>query len=144
MAQIEINDSRINTGIPSYIVLNKNNEADRLGIYETGSGEYTFVKVRAVSISEDYGEINYFNIEDELIAKVIVDGINQKFTFYKENGMNMRLACGQATADCIEEVYTDWGWWSVGAIVGSILNPGVGVGIAGLCALEMCAGDGKV
>lgn len=47
--------------------------------------------------------------------------------------------CGQQTIDCVNGLYTQLGWYSVGLTLASLFDPLVGAGAIGGCALGCLA-----
>ena len=85
--------------------------------------------------------LKYFDLDEGLITTIN----NYNLSTYSISTVSGNYmissslrACGQATANCIADVYVNHGWLSVWAQVQSFLIPETGVAIAGVCAIHSC------
>ena len=93
---------------------------------------------QTVRHSDDKLTINYLNSANDLIFAVNLDNTNQTMDFeypYFDNG---RIACGQATMDCLGDAYTNHGWISVWATVQTAFIPATAAALATACAAKNC------
>lgn len=91
--------------------------------------------------------LKYFDLDQGRILTVN-NYNNSTVTFQNTTGSYMNLnpeftanrvaGCGQATMDCVTDVYSNHGWGSVWATVQSIFIPATGAAIVGACAVKNC------
>lgn len=95
--------------------------------------------VKTEKVNENISKISYFNESNQLIFAVALDKAKEKMEFTNSPSTGATSGkCGQATADCMSDTYTQKGWFSVVAVVASAFLPSTAVGIAAGCAAKHC------
>lgn len=83
--------------------------------------------------------ISYFDSYMNPLVSIELDNGGQVIrTTKNSDNLNGRIECGQETADCIDHVYTQMGWWSVAIIIETAFIPATAVVVAGVCAVGNC------
>lgn len=113
-----------------------------LGFIAIGDTISSVLIVRTTNNLDNTRLIEYLDLEGSIFYSTLIDfetGATTT-TFLQENANGRNMRCnGQDVADCIDHAYTGMGWFSVGLFVVTVLEPGVGLGVAGGCAAACLA-----
>lgn len=124
--------------------------ANQVGFDEKNSENYAFAAVKlqngfskalivkTTKVNENLYQIDYLDENFDIILIAELDALNQTIIFNQGNSSLNQLKCGQATSDCLQDVYTKHGWVSVWAFVQTAFIPATGVALAAACAADSC------
>lgn len=120
---------------------NNENYAISAAITENGLSNPLIVKTS--KISTNLYKIEYFNSDLQLLSTIELNSENQTIETSNNFQSKMNIAlktsgCGQATADCLIDAYSNHGWVSVWAFVQTAFIPATGVALAAACAVNEC------
>ena len=132
------------TGQISYMIDSNQNENFKLGVYPKDNGEYSFLIVEYID-NGDNKEIVYKNTEGETVIKVYANLKTEKISvtypknkYASKNAFKKEKSCGEKTAECLADSYTNRGWTSVGLWIVTGFYPAFGIGAAAGCAAAVC------
>ncbi len=135
-------DNSIKTYVANSIDYSDNSEVNySLGIYQDGENPTNALILKTVKESNNFNLIEYYSLSGILITSVRVNSDTKSTEIvYVRDGSSTsgRVACGNATAQCIANTYTNEGWLSVGLFVLTAINPAVSLSVAGACAAYEC------
>jgi len=105
------------------------------------------ISVPTLLVIDDKSNINYYDLFSESILTLSIknDKIQSTISTYASPNRSTHTThprkakpCGQATADCISDAYSNHGWVSVWATIQSAIIPQTAVAIAAACAAKHC------
>lgn len=82
--------------------------------------------------------VEFFDNKFNKFATVVATESTQQFDITSISPNVVARACGQATMNCINDLYTNHGWTSLLLWVSSAVDPVIAVIAAGSCALTSC------
>lgn len=107
-----------------------------IGAAITENGFANPLIIKTVKNSNNIFTIEYFNNEMQLISTIELNSETE--TINISNNRIASLKCGQAVADCLDDVYSNHGWVSVWAFVQTAFIPATGLALAAACAADEC------
>lgn len=122
----------------------KNSENYAISAAITEGGLSNPMIVKTSKVSDELYKIEYFNSNLKLLSTIELNPKNQTINTSNnfQNKINFALKssddCGQKTADCLADAYTNHGWVSVWAFVQTAFIPATGVALAAACAVKNC------
>ena len=125
------------TGEISYMVDSDENENIKLGVYPTEEGDYKFLEVEYLN-NDNLKDIIYKDINGNEMLTVSINTETEEISFSYPENSSMARDCGEATAECLSDSYTNRGWTSVGLWVITGFFPAFGIGAAIGCAIAVC------
>lgn len=120
---------------------NNVNYAISAAITENGLSNLLIVKTS--KISSNLYKIEYYNSDFQLLSTIELNSDDQSIQTTNNFQRKMDLAlrqddCGQATAECLVDAYSNHGWISVWAFVQTAFIPATAVALAAACAAKNC------
>jgi len=123
--------------------------------YMTNTAINSSLIVKVDSLSENNIQINYYNANQILLFTAQTNtqtGVSDIIYTYSDAATNSTSklqtsslttfaasgGCGQGTANCLTDVYSNHGWLSVWATVQSAVIPATVVALAAACAAKNC------
>ncbi|HNP18506.1 MAG TPA: hypothetical protein PKL31_08745 [Fulvivirga sp.] len=112
------------------------NDNNSLLSFQKSGNEIVGANITEVTrISKDLMEVYTYGLDGEIIFSYEIDVKSNKINSIDKGNFNSRTECGQATMNCINSAYSNFGWASVALWVGTVLDPAIGLGVAAGCAI---------
>jgi len=115
------------------------NEDSALG-FIVRDGKIVFTLICTIVDEADSRYMEYSNEAGELMARFRIDAEQQRLVPDNSPSTRAKLT-GDAVLDCIEEAYTDHGWFSVFLWGASLFGPEAGIVVAATCVGTILALD---
>jgi hypothetical protein len=111
---------------------NSSNKALLISYVDKEFGNNFFIETNTLEKSKK--EFSYFDANNSLLYSANFDSEKEIMS----TSFSLQRGCGQAVADCMNDVYTNHGWVSVWALVQSAFIPQTIVAFAIVCTAKNC------